>query len=429
MVHMGFFDIFKKKEAEEPPEVTDEQIKFDRIMEAVSEKLAADIENSVKEIEKASVNIDAQLKEIKKAAEKMKDTYFEKTDKTYTRINMIKDRWLKKFIASIDSQKKIAEMTADAINDYVKDMTGFIGGANTTDMRQNYILSNYFKDSMKKVVSSMGEINKYLESLKDLTKEKSALKIKGDVNKMIDEVNQKKNENGKCLENVGKMEKELRHLDEMKAEREKNLTDLKNGTDMKRLTALEKNIADTEKEAGSIKLKLSEELNTMNRPLKKIKHKAEASEARVISEFLSSPVDVCLSGGGENKVENVIRIVAKHENEKDVGLAEKDAKKIASFAEKIKSGEVKGIKEKYTGMLISLEEMKKEIKSLEAVRKRKASIENDIETIKSETEKVEKELRRNKDESEKLTKEMKENKKKLVSYIEDNLHIRYRISD
>jgi len=429
MVYMGFFDVFKKKEAEEPPEVAEEQITFDKIMEDVQTKLETDIENSMKEIEKISVDIDAQLKEVKKSAEKMRDTYFEKTDKTYTRINMVKDVWIKKFMASIDSQRKLGEITAESIGEYIQNMNKVLGGANTKDLRQNYILSNYFKASMKNIVSNMAKINKYLESMKDLTKEKSALKIKGDVNKMIDEISQKIKNEDECLENVEKMNKELKHLEEMKKEREKNLSDLKNGTEMKRLEALEKNMIDTEREASSMKLRLSEELSTMNRPLKKIKYNAESNEARIISEFLSSPVDVCLSAGGEQKVENIIRIVARYENDKDMGLADKDAKKIASFAEKIKSGELKGIKEKYKSMLDSLENMEKEIKSLEAVKKRKDSIKNDIETIKSEKEKVEKELKRNKDESEKLTKEIKEHKKKLVSYIEDNLHIRYKIID
>ncbi|MBN2102080.1 MAG: hypothetical protein JW716_04385 [Candidatus Aenigmarchaeota archaeon] len=426
---MGFFDVFRKREEEKTPELTEEETTFEGIMEAVQSKLADGIENSMKEIEKINDNIEAQLKEVKKAAEKMRDTYFEKTDKTYTRINMVKDAWLKKFIASVDSQRKLAETTIDSINEYTKNMTEFIGGANTTNLRQNYILSNYFKDSMKNIVSSMGEINKQLASLRELTKEKSALRIRGDVNKMINDINRKIKDSEECLVNVGKMKKELKHLDEMEAEREKNLSDLAEGTEMQRLLSLEKNIAETEKEAISIKMNLSEELSTMNRPLKKIKHGSEAGEARVISEFLGSPVDVCLSDGGENKVENVIRIVAKHEKDKEVGLAEKDAKKIASFAEKIKSGEVRKIKDKYIKMLKSLEEMKKEIKAIETVRKRKSSIETDIETMKSEKEKVGKELKRNGEEAENLKKEIKELKKKLVSYIEENLYVRYKISD
>lgn len=427
---MGFLDRFRKGEPDETEEreIIEKNIPLENIYEDVDKMLSENVKSSVGRAEKSRDEIFDGYNIIKDAAKKMESTYFEKKDKTYTRINMIKDTWLKKLLLNVDKPPKMDKINLEALKGFISDVNVFIGSVTMTDPRQNYILSNYFKKDMKRIVSALSDMRKNVETLEGLIRDGEPIRISGDMEKLVNDMISAKSEKKEKEIKIAKIGKQIEEMEALTKEREKNIEDMKNGVEMSRLISLERSIKDLEKEASEIKIRLSEELSIMNRPLKKIKYSSDDSESRIIGEYLSSPVDSCLASGGEGKVENIIRIVSKYADDKDIGISEKDAKKIATFAEKIKNGDIKKTKERLKDILKTLDDMRREIKGLEKVRKRKASVENDLETIKAETERIKRDFKRNDNELLEISKRIDKIKKELLDYSEDNLFVRYLIS-
>ncbi|NOX71722.1 MAG: hypothetical protein GXO64_03430 [Candidatus Micrarchaeota archaeon] len=426
---MGFFDFLKKeKKNEEVQEPETLALLLDDIIPLVDERLSEQLEHARTQIDDIGKDVEKGIETLKSIAKKMEKTYFEKNDKTYTRINMVKDTWLKKLMLTLNAHSPMKGTDADAVEEFVKNVQGIINEAASTDARQNYILSNYFKDEMKRFVSVMNDTRQLLERLSSFLSDDNPFMIDSSMKGMVKELKRKADERSQCKASIRKMENETRKLDEIKRKREDNLVALTKGTDMMRLTSLESAIDDARKDASALRMKLSEEISAVNRPLKKIKHDAEKGESRLIGEFLSAPLDICLSDGGERKMENIISIASKIISEKRIQISDKDAKKISMFSKKLQDGEIGKMKGKYKSILKTISGMEDEMKELEPVLRRKKSIENDISAMEAEIGSIKDEISKKKAELVEINNDIDELKDKIADYSEKRIGIRLEVT-
>ncbi len=420
---MGIFDIFKKKKAEETPKEIDEvKIECAHLLESVENDLKEELEDVKKTLESLESDAKKEIEKLKDSARKMENVYFEKDDKRYTRINMVKDAWLKKFESALRSLSLDDAKDLDAIEKNASEIEAFLGEISATDMRQNYILSNYFKKEMKSIISSLAILEESAKSLRELA-QKSAVKTRKKIRSLAKGLSDARKERKETEEKIKKMENELLRLEEIIKEREKNLSDIVQSPEMKRLYEVTKRKEEAEKRLKELRMRMSEELAVINRPLKKIKHGLEKSDAMLISEFASSPVEICLSPEGERKAETVINIIKK--NASEANMSDKDKKKLDAFYEKVKSNELKRFRDEYMETEEALKNMEAEIKESSYLPKRKESVEGDLRLLKEEKEKIETELSEAKKKEEEARKKIAGLEKEIAGYTEENLRKKY----
>ena len=356
----------------------------------ISEKLR-DLEKSLAGLEKESISLPD--KQVEKVVNSKKLEFIDKMTRAIEKVKSVDASNLEIFSQTYyDALHALREANATALKDFIAIKEYFSISREVLEKFKG-IFDNFFSFQDRLSDDIFIEVNELKKYLSDLTWVKSEI-----YSKMKEE------------EEIGKMiEEKKREIEE----RKKELTNLENSEEMKRLLELQKEkmkISYKEKELASICV---ERVSRIEHILKKVRRQLEISgmkESKVLAELISSPFDATINADVQKILEDVLDYMKKS------SFSQEEISKVESLVD-----------EKFFSMLRSgyeelekrLHEIENEIEKIDVVSK-KLKIENEIKSMEfeiSELEKEEKTIKERIFELESLLPKLKESLENKISKI------------
>jgi len=356
----------------------------------ISEKLR-DLEKSLAGLEQESISLPD--KQIEKVVNSKKQEFIDKMARAIEKVKSVNASNLEIFSQTYyDALHALRETNATALKDFIAIKEYFSISKEVLEKFKD-LFDNFFsfQDRLKgDIFIEVNELKKYLY---DFTWIKS-------------EIYSKRKEE----EEIGKMiEEKKREIEE----RKKELANLENSEEMKRLLELQKEkmkISYKEKELASICV---ERVSRVEHILKKVRRQLEISgikESKVLAELISSPFDATINADVQKILEDVLDYMKKS------SFSQEEISKIESLVD-----------EKFFSMLrIEYEELEKRLHEIEneiermGVVSKKLKIENEIKSTEfeiNELEKKEKVIKERIFELESLLPKLKESLENKISKI------------
>lgn len=395
-MYMGFFDRFKNQEEK----IKKFEVNINSLEKWFQEKFSSEIENSKKDSDKIKAETIRLLKETRIHLDKLEKASFEKNDKMFSAVNMLKDSFVKSSKLSLYKLEKDTSLTT---------IKSVIAEVNNISPKQAISLSNYFKAYMADIINNVKKASDNLKKLDDY----KILIVQEKLMKFLEIKKEKTNDNEKII--ISKIDVKSR-IEELKKDIESLIEDkeiLSQSEESRKLKNEKISLVNKKNKIEKLELLIKEKLSPLKRPLKKLEHQAKD---KLIEDLIHSPFKTFLN----NDINPVISKLK--ENLYNLNLKENEMKKLEEFF----SVDLSQYKLKYINLkqniekikeLISESKLEEKIKSIENLIKRK---ENQIKELEKEIVSLNKRYEENK-------KILEENKKDFENYILNKLNIELKI--
>lgn len=399
---MGFLNFFKREK--EKPEIREEA--FKKPIESKAEEMPEKIKETVNE-RLVKVNQDTNkiyeqildgFQSIRKSNKRLELSSFEKHDKTYASVNMIKDTWVKRVYSSLDSISLISSIDYQELRDFHSNSQRVLNEIRKMTPKQIYLLSTYFKKESLQVIADIKLVDKRLDDLKKfLDNEGKVMWLLNEVNSKTDDYLKTKEKLDDLFKKESDIKKQIKELERIAAKTSSDLQDFLKSSQWKDLEKEQEEIETLSRKESELKYQITEELSAIKRPLKKLEHAAYFSKDQraVLEKFIHSPMKT-LFEHGESKLGEILLNMKKMTEEGKIQLKESEIEKIEEITQKIESGSFSNSKHEYENMTREIknkkQDMEKEqpdmIKRKEGIEKEKEFTEQDMERLKKELEEI-----------------------------------------
>ena len=409
---MGLFDIFRGKK-EEPEKSIDETIytmPLEEVTQWFDEQFENELEMTAKQIETQQSRI---LESISGAREKLLDlgnSTFESTGKTRAVVNMTKNSFVTRAVSIIDKLNLSETNEYSGIKEFNSKIMKSLREINKVSPKQAFLLSKYFNEknresmiTLKEVKDGVCELQKLLDS--DGKVIILSQRLKSNVEQINDLTEQFRE-----LENNEKNTREvINKLDVTKKDTAEKLDTLRNSSECMEMEKLEETVHVNTAELDGIEREANEMLNSVKRPLKKLRHLLESKD-----DFLENPFRGIVLGNREELLIKMIEEAKTNASEGKITIKPKENGKletvknyIISELPKIKknyrllsdsSRDAKqrigtsGLAEKRSGieqeLLKNEQELKTQWSELDSKIQEKKRIKTEIQELKQKSEKI-----------------------------------------
>ncbi len=432
---MGFLDIFRKKE--EPPEEPAEEgkpvsVKLDSLESRVKEIISGRLEREKREAEEIYGEIKEHFSGIKELNSFLEAKSFEKQDRTYAKINMIKNNYVKRSYSLLGSVPSLGRMGYEELKSFHEKAGKIASDLKNTDPKQAFLLSRYFKHETGEIIKKLKSIEDSLSSLNSiigsgggamwLEKEISgAVKSISGQKERVSEMEEKLEEFGKRKDNLEKM---------LDSEKEKLKQFTESGV-YKRMTAIEEKIEESKEQRKELEAEIRNRLSEIKRPMKKIEYfmRTEEGEKGIAEDFdriLHSPTKTFLSEGGENKLGSVLRKTKELMDQEKVSLKGSDKEHVLDLLMEAEKETFSALKKKYSEISGELDSMIKERKSSKATEEKDRK-EKEIGGMERDISETEKEIEDLSDALESEKEKTKDMIKDLEKLLEEKLKRKFEV--
>jgi chromosome segregation ATPase len=357
-----------EQQVEEVPKTVKEKLETTETLDWLNSQLASEIKNEKGEFSSISSNLLQQLRDLQKNIQSIRYKSFEKDDRRYAAVNMIKDTWTKRALMSFSSYNR--EIREDALKPESMEFSAFrdlyhstVRLINDLSMvpRQKIVLSKYFENESKKMGEIMQVVGGLVESMKKGISDVGALKNVDHIKKLMDQLSGLEHEIPKVKSSIeskdwmiSKKEEELKGLEE-------RITAIENKPEWKELDELEVKIKASFGKKDDIENDIATSLGSMKRVFKLYAHGSDSmdkNEKNLMEDLSHSPLKTFKANDTGALATVMKKLMEDIENGK-FKLADKDRNKTYLLEELLKSDRLSDAKKDLEKLRHEREEAKK----------------------------------------------------------------------
>ncbi|MFH1978367.1 MAG: hypothetical protein ABIJ92_03515 [Candidatus Aenigmatarchaeota archaeon] len=415
---MGLLDRFKKKEIDVQESVETLDVDISNLSEWVSTTFSSEIFEAKASAFTLYDHVVSSFDDIKSAISDLEKTTFESNDKIYTRVNMIKETFVNKANSLIKTEKLKEEITYGELKNFYLNVMQNIKELKGASPKQAILLSNYFKEQSGKFIDAVKNTEKKLDDLNKF------LDAKG---KMIwvahktEELSKKQesdiNQYTRLSDDITSNDDKIKDAEEDIENKNKKLEELISGDLWQ---DLKKRIAETEQlkaKKSEVSSEIIDQLNVINRPLKKELH---ASEDTLVKAFIEDPMRALLEEDGPKQLQDILNGLSRKASKGEVTLKDKEQEKILDLIRKLGYDIPVKIKN-YVKIRENIKAKTKETEKLSpGLMKEKVSLEEQIDESNKDIEKLRKDIVQFTEEKKTLKHVIERQKQELEKIISSN---------
>jgi hypothetical protein len=416
---MGFLDIFRKsKETSEPQgdeERTEEQVlAIDEILEWVDKEFKEKMDRASSRASKIQKNVMDGFSRLRDSVGILEKASFEKQDRSYAAVNMVKDSFVKRTQSLINNVKRIQDnMNYTVLKDFHSNVSKIVNELKSLSPKQMVMISNYFKRECSDVINKMKWVEENVKSLGNF------LDSDARVMRLVQDVNTSVEKQGEWLRELNSIEKrelelqnKLKDLKRVRIEKESGLKELLKSREWKELELIKKEVEGIRKEMSDIENRVNEEISSVKRPFKKLKHVLDA-EMKTKS-FPDNPFRELIIKDRENWLKGTLDSIRNSSESGEIVLKPRERERVLDLMKRLES-EIPGLKERYRELANNINE--KEGKSKTDAMKKRDSFEDVIKNSAERIVSLEKEARTIRNDKERIKGGLIEEKKKTERLI------------
>jgi hypothetical protein len=358
---------------------------------------------------------------VKKLNNSLWDKTFEKDQKIYTPVNMVKDNYVKKSLSLLNNVPAIQNFDYSEINDFCSGTEKVLKDMKNIPPKQAVLLSKYFKGETSRIIKTLKDIENMKGKIKSVLDGK-ALWLGGEVDSRIErihglesKVNDLKKQETTLLEKTKMREKESK-------EKNRELERFLSGKDFREFEDLGSEIKRLEMEKSNTENELREELAGVKRPLKKLEYslKQEGKEKSSLVKAAHSPMKVLFREQGEVFLKEALVKL------RELMLKDNEKERVEELITKIDNNYIAELRDRYKFLEGDIEDKRERKQTSDAVEKKKTK-EREIENLKKEILDYEKERQKISEGMKETTDEIDKEKRKLEEILLAEMEVKIRI--
>ncbi|MBN2043287.1 MAG: hypothetical protein JW754_05800 [Candidatus Aenigmarchaeota archaeon] len=427
---MGFLDFLKKREEElQPlPPVDEKPVKIEigRLRDEVMGMITDDLESEKKRSRELHAGITENFSRIKELNNFLEAKSFEKHDRTYTNINMIKNNYVKKSYSLLGTVPRVQSVDYETMKDFEQKTRKIVSDLKNINPKQAFLLSRYFKHETGQIISSLKSIDESLEEInRILDSNGRRMWIEKVVTDDVNDIISKRERLAELEKSEKELEKKQEQLEKRLENEKSGLKEFMKGGIYKRIMAIEDKIKEANDQKDDVEADIRSKLSEIKRPLKKIEYymKSEGYSKSEISDFdrlLHSPTKTFLADGGEDILRSVLGKIKDLYEKGKVELKGSDRDHVVDLCQKSDHGVFSRLKQKYTDISEELDSMVREREDSRA-NEEKEKMERDIGGIEKDVSDTENEIERIRESIDTETEEIGNKTKELEALLKENV--------
>jgi hypothetical protein len=398
MPPFGFF----RKKPEEPQELQSFDVSLADLPEWFDRAMGEEIKKKSQETEGIYSSVLESFSNVRQSLDRLDRARMAGGERVHVAANMIKDSFVRK---NYNQLSTLASFYQQHRPDYEYFMQFHERGANAikglkeSTPKQAILLSRYFKRESGEVVDSIKRSEELLQQLLDFLKAGSgALGTKERVRAMARACNGLLAEREELDERASGLRDEAERLKKRKSELEKEFLELLKSSEWNELNRLKKEVADVRKEFGEAELRMTTELSSLKKPLKRLEHSMARAgrltpiQKNTLQDFIRNPLKAMVSEKGERELHKALKSLMKQIDSRNLEIRGNEHLGVDELLGRLE-GDMPALKSRYTALKSRLERAEGQLNDLSRLTRNKDGLEAQIGRVSEESGSIEDELR------------------------------------
>jgi hypothetical protein len=409
---MGFFDFLKKKEELLP--VQEEDVLIGDIEDWFSSNFNNRVKELISKSDKIHKDVISGFDHVKTAVKKLDKASFEKEDKIYARVNMVKSGYTRRASSLLGSVKDMeTELNYNILKDFYDKSSNTLKNLKEISPKQATLMSNYFRRESNELIKGMSSLDNTISSLKEfLDQEGRILETKINVKEGMEKHKSLQERASKLESDENEIKKKIEETENKVKTAAKELESFLNSSRWDELDTLKTKIDSLKNETFKIEYQIRGDLSYLKRPLKKAKH---IDKNPAIEAYIKAPFKEFVSDGGEAALGEIISLLNIMINRGKLSLKDKESSKIKELQSNMEA--ISDHRNKYLNLVKERRETEAKLKEFDILYEEKTSYEESIERTKKEKESLKADMKGMQRKMNENDEEMKENIKGMESAI------------
>ncbi len=399
---MPIFGFFRKKQ-EQPVQLQSFDISLAGLPEWFEKAMRDELMDKGRESDAMYSGVLESLSDIKKRLDKLDHARMAGSERVHIAANMIKESFVKKNRILLNGMASFCQQGHRA--DYAYFMSFYDKGTRTiqglkeSTPKQTILLSRYFKREGGELVDSIKRAEELLKRFREfLGTGSGAMGTREKIRDMVGKCNELRKEADGLDARISGIKQESGRLRKSKSALEGEYLKLLKSREWNELNKLSDDIRGVRDELGDTELRISTELSSVKRPLKKLEHsfaragKMTPMQKNTLHDFVRDPLKAIMSESGEKELQKCLKSLTKQIGSGKLELKDKERLRVDELIERL-GGDMPGLKSRHMELRKTLESMEKQLHELSEMSKSKADLEAEIGKTGNDMGRAENELR------------------------------------
>jgi chromosome segregation ATPase len=399
---MPFFGFFGKKK-KEPPEMQAFEVSLADLPEWFDKAMGEEIKNKRQESEGIYSRILERFSDIRQSLDKLDRARMSGGERVHIAANMIKESFVRKNYNQLNSLASFYQQNYRPDYEYFmafqeRGMKA-IKELKESTPKQAILLSRYFKRESGELVDSIKQAEELLQHFREfLGAGSGAMGTKGRVREMARSCKGLREEMERLDSRASGLREEAARSRERRAELERNFLELLKSSEWSEFNRLSNEIVKVRDRLADAELRISTELSSLRRPLKKLEHslvkagKTTPMQRNTLQDFIRNPLKAIMSEKGEKELHKTLKSLRRQMDIKKLELKDKEQLRVDGLMERLERG-MPELKSEYMELKDTLEKTESQLQSLSRLSRNKEGLEAQIGRISEDAGKTEDELR------------------------------------
>ena len=423
---MGIFDIFKRKKEPEKPaeEAAPTEVHIDEVHDWVNQTLSGKIRDRHEKANELYSDIMKGFAGIKESSDRLEGARFEGEEKVGAVVNMTKDLFVKRVHNLVNSIQAYQGRPVDfrVLRDFEQASAEALSDMSSITPKQAFLLSTYFPKESSPVIEKIKETQEKVSVMREF------LEAEGETIQLAHSIKSRKEQQSLLKLKLSTVEKEESGIEmrirDLRNRSEKNLAEIEGivkGHEYEQYNSLAEQVEKARKKSSAIKEKVTAELTSVQRPLKKLEYLAgkgypmEKEEEQVLEGLINRPFET-LEKNQESRIRDMLLLARKAYFEERMSLKDSERERLDDMISRLDS-DMKELKAAYQETGEEIKEMERDKGRYEWAIERKDHLESNIKRALEEIASLEKLLNTSGQDKENIRKEMVRQRQELEEII------------
>jgi hypothetical protein len=330
-------------------------IRLEDVTVVVEKQISHKLSDERKHARNLYMGISDGLADVRRRAAELEKKSFEKGDKTYAMVNMLKDNYVKKAASLIPGLPRINDFNYDATLAFNAGTRKILNELLNIPPKQAVLLTRYFKNDASKIIATLKETDAACTELASLL-EGSNLMLYSRLKKDVAGVYELACRAEEFATKERALSEKIAAKNKEAGEQAGEAAAFASGPESAKHTSLENEIKLRETERTELGNRLNDELSSLKRPVKKLEHaiKDDKQKAALYSRLSHSPLKVLLNEGDSAIMEALAKL-------REMGLKDEDREHAEELTKKLELGYLSELADRYKWLENEIAEKKSDL--------------------------------------------------------------------
>ena len=387
------FGFFKRKE--EPP--ADDRVHEVSLAELPSwfdGMMGEEIRKKKHEAEGIYGRLLESISEVRRSLERLDSARMSGTERVHIAANMIKESFVRKNYAQLNSMTSFYEHNYRPDYDYFTEFQersmGAIKELKSSTPKQAILLSRYFKRESEQLVESIKKAEELSTGMKEfLSSGSGMLGTREKLKAAASSIAGLQDEMERLGSRASQLEKDTELVRERKSALEAKFLKLLKSRDWNDMNMLGKEVVVVREKLNDTRSRIETRMSSARRPFKKLEYalsdsgKLSPIQRNTLRDFVRDPLKALMQDKGEKNIEKCLRSIKELLDKGEMKLDDKEKAGIEEMV-KLMEKEIPELKFKYMELNGLVEHMDRQIEGMSALSSSKERMENEIKRLGEE---------------------------------------------